>query len=191
TIRERVRARDETDAAALLRHRLLQAVITVVFACVHNAGRSQMAAAFFNRLADQSKARAISAGTHPAAHVNPVVVEAMREAGIDVGSNRPQRLTDDLARHATLLVTMGCRAADRPKELIAHRGASGYAPEHTAAAYNLAIEQKADFVEPDLAVTKDNVLICLHDDTLERTTNVAEVYPERASAPSAATESTR
>ena len=83
------------------------------------------------------------------------------------------------------------RAADRPKELIAHRGASGYAPEHTAAAYNLAIEQKADFVEPDLAVTKDNVLICLHDDTLERTTNVAEVYPERASAPSAATESTR
>jgi len=83
-------------------------VITVVFACVHNAGRSQMAPAFSNRLADQSKARAISAGTHPAAHVNPVVVEAMREAGIDVGSNRPQRLTDDLARHATLLVTMGC-----------------------------------------------------------------------------------
>ena len=83
------------------------------------------------------------------------------------------------------------RAADRPKALIAHRGASGYAPEHTAAAYKLAIEQKADFVEPDLAVTKDNILICLHDDTLERTTNVADVYPERASAPSAATESTR
>ena len=83
------------------------------------------------------------------------------------------------------------RAADRPKQLIAHRGASGYAPEHTAAAYQLAIAQKADFIEPDLAVTKDNILICLHDDTLERTTNVAEVYPERASAPSAATESTR
>jgi len=83
------------------------------------------------------------------------------------------------------------RAADAPKQLIAHRGASGYAPEHTATAYKLAIEQKADFIEPDLAVTKDNVLICLHDDTLERTTNVAEVFPDRASAPTAATESTR
>jgi glycerophosphoryl diester phosphodiesterase len=83
------------------------------------------------------------------------------------------------------------RAADGPKQLIAHRGASGYAPEHTAAAYKLAIEQKADFIEPDLAVTKDNVLICLHDDTLERTTNVADVFADRASAPTAATESTR
>jgi glycerophosphoryl diester phosphodiesterase len=68
------------------------------------------------------------------------------------------------------------------KQLIAHRGASGYAPEHTVPAYKLALEQKVDFVEPDLGVTKDNVLVCLHDDTLERTTNVAEVYPERASA---------
>jgi glycerophosphoryl diester phosphodiesterase len=68
------------------------------------------------------------------------------------------------------------------KQLIAHRGASGYAPEHTEPAYKLAMEQKVDFVEPDLAVTKDNVLVCLHDDTLERTTNVAEVYPDRASA---------
>jgi len=69
------------------------------------------------------------------------------------------------------------RAADQPKQLIAHRGASGYAPEHTPAAYKLAMKQGADFVEPDLAVTKDNVLICLHDDTLERTTNIAEVFP--------------
>jgi glycerophosphoryl diester phosphodiesterase len=74
------------------------------------------------------------------------------------------------------------RAADAPKQLIAHRGSSGYAPEHTPAAYRLAMEQKADFVEPDLAVTKDNVLICLHDDTLERTTNVAEIFPDRPSA---------
>lgn len=72
--------------------------------------------------------------------------------------------------------------ADGRKELIAHRGASGYAPEHTAAAYRLAMQQHADFVEPDLAVTKDNVLICLHDDSLARTTNIAEVYPERAKA---------
>jgi len=74
------------------------------------------------------------------------------------------------------------RAADAPKQLIAHRGASGYAPEHTPAAYRLAMEQRADFVEPDLAVTKDNILICLHDDSLARTTDIAEVYPERAKA---------
>jgi glycerophosphoryl diester phosphodiesterase len=65
------------------------------------------------------------------------------------------------------------------KQAIAHRGASGYAPEHSAAAYKLAMEQKVDFVEPDLAVSKDNVLFCMHDDTLERTTNVAEVFPDR------------
>jgi glycerophosphoryl diester phosphodiesterase len=68
------------------------------------------------------------------------------------------------------------------KQLIAHRGASGYAPEHTEASYRLALEQKADFVEPDLAVSRDGVLICLHDDTLERTTNVAEVFPDRATS---------
>jgi glycerophosphoryl diester phosphodiesterase len=72
--------------------------------------------------------------------------------------------------------------ADSPKQLIAHRGASGYAPEHTIAAYKLAMEMHADFVEPDLAVTKDNVLICLHDDSLARTTNIADVFPDRAKA---------
>ena len=67
------------------------------------------------------------------------------------------------------------------RQLIAHRGASGYAPEHTVASYELAIAQKADFVEPDLAISKDGVLICLHDDTLERTTNVKDVFPDRYS----------
>jgi glycerophosphoryl diester phosphodiesterase len=66
------------------------------------------------------------------------------------------------------------------KALIAHRGASAYAPEHTLAAYRLAIEQGADFVEQDLAVTRDGILICLHDDSLERTTNVEEIYPDRS-----------
>ncbi len=64
--------------------------------------------------------------------------------------------------------------------LIAHRGASSYAPEHTLEAYRLALDQRADFVEPDLQITKDGVLICLHDTTLERTTNVREVFPDRA-----------
>jgi glycerophosphoryl diester phosphodiesterase len=64
---------------------------------------------------------------------------------------------------------------------VAHRGASAYAPEHTLAAYRLALAQGADFVEQDLAVTKDGVLICLHDPTLERTTNVEELFPDRVS----------
>jgi glycerophosphoryl diester phosphodiesterase len=68
-----------------------------------------------------------------------------------------------------------------PKQNIAHRGASAYAPEHTIAAYQLALEQRADYVEQDLAVTRDGVLICLHDDSLNRTTNVEQVYPGRAS----------
>lgn len=80
-----------------------------------------------------------------------------------------------------IMITTHVRGAGTPKTLIAHRGASGYAPEHTLASYDLAIAQKADFVEPDLAVSKDGVLVCLHDDTLERTTNVEEVFPERYS----------
>jgi glycerophosphoryl diester phosphodiesterase len=63
---------------------------------------------------------------------------------------------------------------------VAHRGASGYAPEHTLAAYRLALAQGADYVEQDLAVTQDGVLICIHDPTLERTTNVEELFPDRS-----------
>ena len=81
---------------------------TVLFACVHNAGRSQMAAAWFNAEADSEKARAISAGTSPAAHVHPEVIDAMREEGIDLSSAIPQRLTPDLAGGAQWLITMGC-----------------------------------------------------------------------------------
>jgi arsenate reductase len=83
----------------------------VLFACTHNAGRSQMAAAFFNQRADLRKARAISAGTCPGERVHPVVVTAMREAGIDLAAAEPQRLTPDLASRAQVLVTMGCEEA--------------------------------------------------------------------------------
>jgi len=83
-------------------------VKTVIFACVQNAGRSQMAAAFFNALAEPSKARAISAGTRPAAHVHPEVVAVMQEAGLDLSKAEPKRLTADLATGAAWLVTMGC-----------------------------------------------------------------------------------
>jgi arsenate reductase (thioredoxin) len=81
---------------------------TVIFACIHNAGRSQMAAAWFNALADAGRARAISAGTDPAGAVHPIVLEAMREVGLDLSHRKPQRLTDELARDAQMLVTMGC-----------------------------------------------------------------------------------
>lgn len=81
---------------------------TVIFACVHNAGRSQMAAAFFNQLANPAMARGLSAGTMPGDCVHPVVVETMRESGIDLSNSTPRLLTDELAAGATLLITMGC-----------------------------------------------------------------------------------
>ncbi|TAJ16718.1 MAG: arsenate reductase ArsC [Planctomycetota bacterium] len=80
----------------------------VLFACVHNAGRSQMAAAFFERACDRARVRALSAGTEPASGVHPEVVAAMREVGIDLSAARPQLLTAELAREARLLVTLGC-----------------------------------------------------------------------------------
>jgi arsenate reductase (thioredoxin) len=81
---------------------------TVLFACVHNAGRSQMAAAFFSRLADPSKASAISAGTQPGTRVHPEVVDVMNEIGIDLANAQPRLLDQALAEGAALLVTMGC-----------------------------------------------------------------------------------
>jgi arsenate reductase len=80
----------------------------VIFACVHNAGRSQMAAAFFNTSAKAWLAAAVSAGTRPADRVHPEVVEVMREVGIDLMGAAPRKLTAELARGAALLVTMGC-----------------------------------------------------------------------------------
>jgi arsenate reductase len=83
----------------------------VLFACVHNAGRSQMAAAIFNQLADRRRARGLSAGTEPGDRVNPEVVTVMREIGVDLESVAPQKLTDGLACEADILVTMGCGEA--------------------------------------------------------------------------------
>ena len=81
---------------------------TVIFACVHNAGRSQMAAAFFEQLANPALARAISAGTRPGECVHPEVVEAMREVGVELAGRKPRRLDPALAQDADWLVTMGC-----------------------------------------------------------------------------------
>jgi arsenate reductase len=84
---------------------------TVLFACIHNAGRSQMAAAWFNALADPTRARAISAGTDPGTRVHPEVVTAMREVGVELEGIAPQKLTGELASTASILVTMGCGEA--------------------------------------------------------------------------------
>ena len=83
-------------------------MLKVIFACVHNAGRSQMAAAFFNQLADRTKAEAVSAGTEPGSRVHPEVLAAMQEIGIDLSAAKPQKLTQELANNASLLITMGC-----------------------------------------------------------------------------------
>jgi len=87
-------------------------------------------------------------------------------------------------RLAVVLSALAATAMASPSRpfLVAHRGASGYAPEHTIAAYTLAMEQGADYVEQDLTLTRDGVLVCLHDDTLERTTDVETRFPDRAVA---------
>ena len=80
---------------------------TILFVCVHNSGRSQMAEAFFNQVAG-GKAQAFSAGTQPSDRVNPVVVEAMKEVGIDISHNKPKKLTVDMVEAADRMITMGC-----------------------------------------------------------------------------------
>ncbi len=80
----------------------------VIFACIHNAGRSQMSAAYFNQLADSRLARAVSAGTQPADRVHPMVIDVMREVGVDLADAKPQKLTEGLAQGAEILITMGC-----------------------------------------------------------------------------------
>lgn len=84
-------------------------MVTVIFACVHNAGRSQMAAAFFNKYADATKARAISAGTQPASQVHPEVKIVMKEIDISLAEAKPKLLTAELAKEAKFLITMGCK----------------------------------------------------------------------------------
>lgn len=101
----------DTAKDILMPHIQAKPAKTFLFACRHNAGRSQMAAALFNLYADPSGCHAISAGTEPSSHVHAEVVEVMREIGIDLSSAKPQKLTDEMARRASVLVTMGCGEA--------------------------------------------------------------------------------
>jgi glycerophosphoryl diester phosphodiesterase len=96
----------------------------------------------------------------------------------------PSYLSTSLACAAVLIVSIVHANPTPGTFLIAHRGASAYAPEHSIEAYKLAIEQGADYVEPDLTLTKDGVLVCSHDPFLERVTNVAELFPASFDRPS-------
>ena len=100
--------RSSVDEAAAV---FAEQIKTVVFACVHNAGRSQMAAAFFNRLADPARVYAVSAGTQPGPRVHPEVVTVMSEIGIDLADAQPREFTAQLSAAANYLVTMGCGEA--------------------------------------------------------------------------------
>jgi glycerol uptake facilitator-like aquaporin len=110
-IRRLIPSLPETAEDILLPHESRHQLKAYLFACVHNAGRSQMAAALFNLYADRSGCLAISAGTQPADHIDPEVMQAMREIGVDLGSAKPQLLTRELAESASVLVTMGCGEA--------------------------------------------------------------------------------
>jgi len=86
--------------------------LRILFACVHNAGRSQMAAALFNRHADPARAHALSAGTRPAARVHPEVEDALREVGIEIGGHTPRLLTPELAANQCTPAFLGETAQD-------------------------------------------------------------------------------
>jgi arsenate reductase len=101
----------DTAQNILMPHNSPKPVKTFLFACVHNAGRSQMAAALFNLYGNPDQCHAISAGTQPASRVHPEVIEVMREIGVDLTRTKPQKLTDELACTVSVLVTMGCGEA--------------------------------------------------------------------------------
>jgi glycerophosphoryl diester phosphodiesterase len=119
--------------------------------------------------------------------VRPMEVQAHRRPSTVTKPNHGAREPFRASFQILLLAGLSATAISSPaqerqgtkKQLVAHRGASAYAPEHTLEAYRLAIEQGVDFVEQDLAVTKDGILVCIHDLTLERTTNVEELFPDR------------
>lgn len=113
---------------------------------------------------------------------NETVRDVAKQEFIDAGKDVAQAEGEPSDRNAVLNIgaIMISPAITEEKLVIAHRGASGYLPEHTLEAYALAYGMGADYIEPDLVLTKDGVFICLHDIHLESTTNVEEVFPDRA-----------
>jgi len=115
----------------------------ILFVCVHNSGRSQMAEVFFNRIAE-GKAKAYSAGTQPADEVKHVVVEAMREVGIDITGNKPKPLTPDILEQANVVVTVGC-------------GTDGVCPASFVETENWELEDPAGKPLTDVARIRDEI----------------------------------
>jgi arsenate reductase (thioredoxin) len=84
---------------------------TILFVCVQNAGRSQMAEAFFRKYSSEDY-EPLSAGTKPTSEVNPIAIEAMKEVGIDISKQRPKDITEDMMRNSSKIVNMGCMEKD-------------------------------------------------------------------------------
>jgi protein-tyrosine-phosphatase len=97
----------------------LKSEITILFVCVENAGRSQMAEGFFNKFAPEGY-KAISAGTKPVSQINPVAVDVMREVGIDISNQKSKDITEDLMRNSTKIVNMGCMEKGACPTLLLH-----------------------------------------------------------------------
>jgi len=116
---------------------------TVLFVCVHNSGRSQMAEAFFNKLA-KGRAKGLSAGTQPAEAVNPVVIEAMRETGIDISHNKPKALTMEMLEQADRVITMSC-------------GAEAVCPASFVETEDWALEDPQGKTLPDVRKIRDEI----------------------------------
>lgn len=118
-------------------------VKTVLFVCVHNSGRSQVAEAFFNLLSE-GKAKGISAGTQPADKVNPIVIEAMREVGINISRNQPKALTMEILEPADKMITMGC-------------GTEAVCPASFVGTEDWALEDPAGKALPAVRKTRDEI----------------------------------
>jgi protein-tyrosine-phosphatase len=116
---------------------------TVLFVCVHNSGRSQMAEAFFDKLA-KGRAKGLSAGTQPAEAVNPVVIEAMQETGIDISRNKPKALTMEMLEQADRVITMGC-------------GAEAVCPASFVETEDWALEDPQGKTLPDVRKIRDEI----------------------------------
>lgn len=97
----------------------LKSEITILFVCVENAGRSQMAEGFFNKFAPEGF-KAISAGTKPVSQINPVAVDVMREVGIDISNQKSKDITEDMMRNSTKIVNMGCMEKGACPTLLLH-----------------------------------------------------------------------
>src|ERR1043166_2898359 len=97
----------------------LKSEITILFVCVENAGRSQMAEGFFNKFAPEGY-RAISAGTKPVSQINPIAVDVMREVGIDISNQKSKDITEDMRRNSTKIVSMGCMEKESCPTLFLH-----------------------------------------------------------------------